>query len=79
MYNTAFAMQKILQNQLINAAPDDFIVKLWSPDEWYNESTFYDMVFNIFDWYTLITDHGGWKQVTLNPTNGHKQTIGHLH
>ena len=48
-YNTAVAMEAILQNQLISAVPDVYHAQLWDPDKGYNQSTFWNIIFHIFD------------------------------
>ena len=53
-YGIAITLQTILWNQLINAVPDDYHTELWDPDEGYSQSAFRDIIFDIFDQYTLI-------------------------
>ena len=49
-------MQKLLQNLLIDAIPDDYLTALWDLDKGYNQSTFHDIIFHIFDQFALITE-----------------------
>ena len=48
-YYTAITMQTILQNQLIDAIPDDYLTKVWKPGERYNQSTFHNIILHIFN------------------------------
>ena len=49
-------MQTVLHNQLINAISDDYLAKLWDTGKGYNRSTFWDIIFHIFNWHALITN-----------------------
>ena len=53
-YDTAIALQTILENQLIDTVTDDYFTKLWDPDEGYNQNVFWNIIFHIFVQYILI-------------------------
>ena len=56
VYDKAIAMQTLLCNLLIDTILDDYIAELWDLDEGYNQSTFHDIIFHIFDCFAFISE-----------------------
>ena len=48
-------MKMLLQNLLIDVNPNNYLAECLDPDKGYNQSTFCDVAFNIFDCFALIT------------------------
>ena len=82
-YDTAITMKTILQNQLIDATPEKYLTKCLNPNEGYNQSIFFDIIFHIFDQYTLITDTmvsltNQWKSTDPWPSTWKCKKTAHL-
>ena len=54
-HDTALAIQMLLQNHLIDMIPNYYLAELCDPDKGYNQHTFCDIIFYIFDQFALIT------------------------